>query len=105
MRHRVQHRRSYHKYRGGENDYWGPNDEQRNDQLDLGHHMLTILLEKQLLLAPIDATRIKHVLDAGCGIGVWSIEFADDHPKAEVIRLDLSPFHASEKDPHRPGSS
>ncbi|KAK4619027.1 uncharacterized protein CLAFUR5_10969 [Fulvia fulva] len=52
--HRRENGRTYHRYRGGENDYWGPNDEQQNDQLDMGHHMLTILLDNKLYLAPID---------------------------------------------------
>ena len=32
-RHRHENGRTYHKFREGE--YWGPNDEQQNDQLDI----------------------------------------------------------------------
>ena len=31
------------------------------------------------------------VLDTGTGTGTWAIEFAEEHPNAEVIGVDLSP--------------
>jgi SAM-dependent methyltransferase len=30
-------------------------------------------------------------MDAGCGTGIWAIDFADAHPEAEVIGIDLAP--------------
>jgi cyclopropane fatty-acyl-phospholipid synthase-like methyltransferase len=33
----------------------------------------------------------KRVLDLGTGTGIWAIDFADEHPSAEVIGTDLSP--------------
>lgn len=83
LRNREEWGRTYHKFRGGENDYWGPNDEQQNDSLDIGHHMLTLLLDDQLYLAPIDPEVCRRVLDVGCGTGIWSLDFADAHPSAE----------------------
>jgi methylase of polypeptide subunit release factors len=32
------------------------------------------------------------VLDIGTGTGIWAIDFADEHPEAEVIGTDLSPI-------------
>ncbi|CRG89588.1 Trichodiene oxygenase [Talaromyces islandicus] len=80
--------RRYHSYREGE--YWGPNDEKQNEQLDLAHHMFSLLLENKLVLAPIDS-HIQKVLDVGTGTGIWAIDFADEYPSAEVIGTDLSP--------------
>ncbi|KAK4544901.1 hypothetical protein LTR36_003805 [Oleoguttula mirabilis] len=92
LRHREEWGRTYHKFRGGTNDYWGPNDDQQNNQLDLGHHMMTMLLGDRLYLAPIDekGQKCSQVLDVGCGTGIWAIDFADQHPEAQVTGLDLS---------------
>ena len=35
---------------------------------------------------------ISNVLDLGTGTGIWAIDFADDHPEAQVIGTDLSPI-------------
>ncbi|KAL8788500.1 MAG: hypothetical protein Q9195_007277 [Heterodermia aff. obscurata] len=52
--------------------------------------MLKICLGDKLYLAPIGDEKGR-VLDIGCGTGIWAIEFADQHPSAEVIGTDLSP--------------
>ncbi|KAF2268107.1 S-adenosyl-L-methionine-dependent methyltransferase [Lojkania enalia] len=91
LRHRYENGRRYHKFREGE--YWGPNDEQQNDQLDIAHHMFLILLDNKLHLAPISDPQ--KVLDLGCGTGIWAIDFADENPSAEVIGVDLSPIQPS----------
>ncbi|ORY02936.1 S-adenosyl-L-methionine-dependent methyltransferase [Clohesyomyces aquaticus] len=88
FRHRYLNGRRYHKFREGE--YWGPNDEEQNDQLDIAHHMFTILLDNKLYLAPVENP--KRVLDLGCGTGIWCTDVADEHPAAEVIGIDLSPI-------------
>ena len=92
LRHREALGRTYHKFRGGENDYWGPNDEQQNDGLDIGHHMLTLLLDNKLFIAPIDEANTRTVLDIGCGTGIWAMDYADAHPHADVTGIDLSPI-------------
>ncbi|RYC78976.1 hypothetical protein BFJ63_vAg18146 [Fusarium oxysporum f. sp. narcissi] len=33
----------------------------------------------------------KRVLDVGTGTGIWAIDFADKHPDADVIGIDISP--------------
>ena len=92
-----------HKFRSGENDYWGPNDDLQNDQLDIGHHMLTMLLHNRLYLAPLepsDATSTNpnglstpfRVFDVGTGTGIWALDFADAFPNSEVHGIDLSPI-------------
>ncbi|KAI9931480.1 hypothetical protein ASPWEDRAFT_169675 [Aspergillus wentii DTO 134E9] len=89
---RFENGRRYHAYKDGA--YWGPNDEQQNEQLDLAHHMFTILLGNRLVLAPI-SDNIQNVLDVGTGTGIWAIDFADEYPSAEVIGSDLSPIQPS----------
>lgn len=53
--------------------------------------MLTLLLDDQLYLSPID----KHchgVINLGCGTGIWTLDFADTHPSAEVVGVNSSPI-------------
>ncbi|KAH6616774.1 S-adenosyl-L-methionine-dependent methyltransferase [Boeremia exigua] len=90
-KHRYENGRRYHKFREGE--YWGPNDELQNDQLDIAHHMFLLLLDNKLHLAPIpDPQRI---LDLGCGTGIWCMDMADEHPAADITGVDLSPIQPS----------
>ncbi|KAL2812110.1 S-adenosyl-L-methionine-dependent methyltransferase [Aspergillus granulosus] len=89
---RYENGRRYHAYKEGA--YWGPNDEEQNEQLDIAHHIFTLLLDDQLVLAPITKD-IQRVLDVGTGTGIWAIDFADEYPSAEVIGTDLSPIQPS----------
>ncbi|KAF3900098.1 UMTA protein [Trichophyton interdigitale] len=88
---RFENGRRYHAYKAGA--YWGPNDDRQNEQLDIAHHMFSLLLNGRLLLAPIDEN-IQTVLDLGTGTGIVRIpsDFADEYPSAEVIGTDLSPI-------------
>ena len=52
--------------------------------------MLTLLLDNKLYLAPVQES-CQRVLDLGCGTGIWCMDFADSHPTAEVVGVDLSP--------------
>lgn len=61
-RYRYEHNRRYHAFRAGE--YWGPNDEKQNNQLDIAHHLYLLTLEGNLFLAPI-GERPQKVLDVG----------------------------------------
>jgi hypothetical protein len=72
-KHRYENGRRYHKFREGE--YWGPNDEVQNDQLDIAHHMFLMLLDNKLHLAPIQSPQ--RILDLGCGTGIWCMDMAD----------------------------
>lgn len=81
--------RSYHAYRDG--SYWGPNDEQAIEHLDLAHHLFTLTLSHKLHRAPI-SPNAHEVLDLGTGTGIWAIDFADAHKNCNVIGTDLSPI-------------
>ncbi|TAQ87317.1 hypothetical protein B7494_g4361 [Chlorociboria aeruginascens] len=83
---RELHGRTYQNFKSTE--YWAPNDEIQNDQLDIGHHMMTMMLNGKLFLAPIENPQ--KVIDVGTGTGIWAMDFADEFPSSEVIGTDLS---------------
>ncbi len=72
----------------------GPNDDLAQENLDLYHHIFTMMLGGRLYLAPI-AKDSQRVLDLGTGTGIWAMDFADHHPSASVIATDLSPIQPS----------
>ena len=53
-------------------------------------HVLLTKIFGGLYKAPLDPTKLCKVLDVGCGTGVWSIDFARQHPDVEVIGLDFN---------------
>ncbi|KAL5593194.1 hypothetical protein FOBRF1_012296 [Fusarium oxysporum] len=85
--------RTYHSERGNA-EYWASNDAQQNEAMDIIHHFLVLTLDGKLQLAPLKDD-IKSVLDVGTGTGIWAIDFADEHPQAEVIGTDISPIQPS----------
>ncbi|KAL2021876.1 hypothetical protein VTK56DRAFT_6471 [Thermocarpiscus australiensis] len=80
--------RTYHAMSAGK--YFLPNDAPEIERLDLQHHILRMTFDDQLCLCPKKGGA-KRVLDLGTGSGIWSIDYADEHPEAEVIGVDLSP--------------
>ncbi|EFX04982.1 methyltransferase type 12 [Grosmannia clavigera kw1407] len=81
--------RRYHAFREG--IYVVPNDEAEQERLDLVHHIYRLLIKGELFLAPISA-HPHRVLDLGTGTGIWAMDFAEQHPSAEVLGTDLSPI-------------
>ncbi|KJX92439.1 SAM dependent methyltransferase like protein [Zymoseptoria brevis] len=86
--HRIENGRRYTAHTDGEN-YWAPHDDDQHDQLDIAHHIFLLLFDEKLTLAPIKPNA--KVLDVGTGTGIWAIDFADEHPEAEVIGTDITP--------------
>ncbi|RFU29580.1 hypothetical protein B7463_g6764, partial [Scytalidium lignicola] len=90
MKYRVENGRTYHAFKDG--TYVLPNDEPENQRLDLQHHLFLLTLHGRLFTCTPPDTKFNHVLDVGCGTGIWAIDFADEHPEANVIGVDLSPI-------------
>ncbi|CAH0058293.1 unnamed protein product [Clonostachys solani] len=85
----MENGRMYHSLSQGK--YILPNDEEENDRLDIQNHHFRVTFDGRQYFAP-GADSAKRVLDVGTGTGIWAIEFADDHPDATVIGVDLSPI-------------
>ncbi|KAH7169999.1 S-adenosyl-L-methionine-dependent methyltransferase [Dactylonectria macrodidyma] len=94
LRYREENGRTYHAYKDGA--YVMPNDIREQERLDLQHNLFLITFEDKLYLSPAgrNGQKLKHVLDVGTGTGLWAIDFADEHPEAEVIGVDLSPIQS-----------
>lgn len=88
---RRENGRTYHGYKDGK--YAFPNDETENDRLDLQHTLFLRTFDDKLGLAPPNhsGSEVQRVLDIGTGTGIWAMDYADEHPEAEVIGIDLSP--------------
>ncbi|KAL4732040.1 hypothetical protein ACLX1H_001045 [Fusarium chlamydosporum] len=78
-------------------EYNVPNDDQENERLDLQHALFLRTFDDKLGFAPPNdpEANVKHVLDIGTGTGIWAMDYADEHPAAEVIGIDLSPIQPS----------
>jgi ubiquinone/menaquinone biosynthesis C-methylase UbiE len=81
----VDNGRTYQSVR--EDAYFLPNDEKEQKRLDQQHFYLRGMLDGELCIAPV---RPKKVLDLCTGTGVWAIQYAAEHPDAEVYGVDLS---------------
>ncbi|QGI63796.1 hypothetical protein CEK27_007767 [Fusarium fujikuroi] len=94
LKYRQENGRTYHAYKDGQ--YVIPNDEQEQDRLDLQHHLFLLTFDHKLYLSPAgrEGRQLHNVLDVGTGTGLWAMDFADEHPSASVIGIDLSPIQS-----------
>ena len=64
-----------------------PTDEVEQQRLDVHHEIFMLIANGDIYKAPVKNS--KRVLDLGTGTGIWATDFANSHPKAEVIGMDL----------------
>ncbi|KAH6984008.1 S-adenosyl-L-methionine-dependent methyltransferase [Ilyonectria destructans] len=70
---------------------WTSNNGRRYHAFRAGSYLVSLVLAGKLYLAPI-GDNLQRVLDLGTGTGIWAMDFADEHPSAEVLGTDLSPI-------------
>lgn len=65
-----------------------------NRPKDLQHNLFLLTFDDKLGNAPPNdrnsGFEARRVLDVGTGTGIWAVDFADEHPDAEVLGFDLS---------------
>lgn len=96
MEHVSEHGRTYHRYKEGR--YMFPNDAAEMNRYDIVHGMFLLALQGRLYLSPSEDAR--NVLDIGSATGIWPLEFAEGHPDASVLGIDLSPVPIGWKPPN-----
>jgi hypothetical protein len=89
LQYRTLHGRTFHSDQGNAN-YWMSNDDTANEALDIAHHVLTMMLDGKLHLAPLDKNTIQvsrvlpcladqrltfeqNAVDIGTGTGIWAM--------------------------------
>ncbi|KAL2259023.1 hypothetical protein VTK26DRAFT_7443 [Humicola hyalothermophila] len=65
-----------------------PRDEREQRRLAVLDMQWQVSYDGKLLLCPKE--QFRRVLDIGTGTGFWAMDFADEHPEADVIGLDIS---------------
>ncbi|KAL0939160.1 methyltransferase domain-containing protein [Colletotrichum truncatum] len=61
-----------------------------NNALDLTHQLWLLALDNKLGAAPAcqPNAKVGRVLDVGTGTGIWALNFAEEHPEADVTGPD-----------------
>ncbi|KAI8158279.1 Secondary metabolism regulator LAE1 [Colletotrichum sp. SAR 10_70] len=92
LQNRIENGRTYHKYKDGK----------ENDRLDMQNEICFLTFHNRLGFAPScdEGAKVNRVLDLGTGTGLWAIEYADAHPEAEVLGVDLSPIQPQDVPPN-----
>ncbi|OHF03252.1 methyltransferase domain-containing protein [Colletotrichum orchidophilum] len=89
LEYRRENGRTYHRLSDGK--YLVPNDETEQDRLDIANHLWMLAWEGKYCICPKNEGA-RRVLDIGTGTGIWAIDYADSHPEATVLGVDLSPI-------------
>lgn len=87
MRAREENGREYHGYKDGK--YVLPVDEEELERQEFQYYLCKYTFDYELSFAPL--RKAGRVLDIGCGLGSWVMEFGELHPDSHVIGVDLSP--------------
>lgn len=89
---RQENGRTYHRYKEGQ--YAFANDETEQERLEVEHELFQYLVGGRLHVAPLEAEKVRNVLDIGTGTGIWAVAMGEEYPGAEVVGTELSPIQS-----------
>ncbi|CAG8656277.1 12787_t:CDS:2, partial [Ambispora gerdemannii] len=95
MRFRIIGGRRYHNILTSE--YFGANDDEEAYRLSRYHNAIKDIWGG-LFHSPIEE-KLKqgaHVIDFGCGTGIWILDMAKQYPNSKFVGIDLSPIFPTE---------
>ncbi|KAF9901902.1 hypothetical protein BX616_002101 [Lobosporangium transversale] len=79
--------RRYHNIPGA--SYLLPNDIDEVDRLQLQHFILRYAIQGNYK-SPLEKSKVRAILDVGCGPGTWTMEMANEFPDATITGIDIS---------------
>ncbi|KAI1037553.1 hypothetical protein LB505_011442 [Fusarium chuoi] len=99
LRYREINGRRYHSEQG-DAQYWISNDNQANEALDINHHVLILMYNDKLFIAPLkddiqEFGRCKTLKQSSEPLAYTGRDFADEFPNAKVVGTDISPIQPS----------
>ncbi|KAL2154962.1 hypothetical protein VTH82DRAFT_3638 [Thermothelomyces myriococcoides] len=84
----IENGRWYGTFKKGK--YMFPIDETELERLDLFHKVFLMARQEALHSAPLHNKEAPHILDLGCGTGIWGIDMADKYPAGVHVGVDLN---------------
>ncbi|KAF6813689.1 methyltransferase domain-containing protein [Colletotrichum plurivorum] len=100
LQNHIENGRSYHSYKDSCAQF--EKDSSLIFTPDMQNEICFLTFHNKLGFAPAcepDA-KVSRALDLGTGTGLWAIEYADMHPEAEVLGVDLSPIQPRDVPPN-----
>ncbi|PSS25646.1 hypothetical protein M430DRAFT_48081 [Amorphotheca resinae ATCC 22711] len=91
------HNREYQQYAISNLSYLAPTDEDEIERLHIMHDVLSRTFDGRLIFPPLP--RPRRILDCGYGTASWASEVAEQHPRCEVIGVDINPSMQPEEMP------
>ncbi|KAF6816804.1 methyltransferase domain-containing protein [Colletotrichum sojae] len=87
INYRKENGRTYHRMSDGSE--YTPGFAYCNSLIDIAHQLWLLTYDDELCNCP-KKEGAKRVLDIGTGNGIWAMDYAEAHPEASVIGVDLS---------------
>ncbi|KAI9054724.1 hypothetical protein LZ554_001875 [Drepanopeziza brunnea f. sp. 'monogermtubi'] len=86
----THYNREYQSYAINNSAYLAPIDDEEIERLNIFHNVLGRVFDGRIIVPPL--SRPRRILDCGYGTGAWACEVAEQHPRCEVLGIDINPM-------------